>query len=152
VLGLILFGLGHSLYFWIPLAIVASMSFPLTQSASNAIWQAKVAPDIQGRVFAARRMIAWLVDPIMPILAGLMADYVTEPAMTSHTGLARTFGSGMSLQFVFSGLLYLIVIAVALFIPAVRNVETLLPDHDQIKKVAETSREQASSVVEVQSV
>ena len=159
VLGLILFGLGHSLYFWIPLAIVASMSFPLTQSASNAIWQAKVAPDIQGRVFAARRLIAWLVDPIMPVLAGLMADYVTEPAMAAHTGLGRTFGwlvgnspgSGMSLQFVISGLLYLIVIAVAWFIPVVRNVEMLLPDHDQMKKVEETPQEQASGVVEVQS-
>jgi hypothetical protein len=154
--GLILFGLGRSLYIWIPVAVLASMSFPLTQSASNAIWQSKVAPDIQGRVFAARRLIAWLVDPIMPIIAGLVADYVTEPAMTTQTGLARTFGwlvgnspgSGMSLQYVFSGLCYIGVILVAWFIPVVRNVETLLPDHDMMKKVEETPSAQAGGTVE----
>jgi MFS transporter, DHA3 family, macrolide efflux protein len=141
LLGLIAFGLGRSLYIWIPVAVLSSMTFPLTQSASNAIWQSKVAPDIQGRVFAARRLIAWLVDPIMPVLAGLMADRVTEPALQAQSGLAHAFGwlvgnspgSGMSLQYLLSGVLYLGVIGVAWFIPVVRNVETLLPDHDQIK-------------------
>jgi DHA3 family macrolide efflux protein-like MFS transporter len=142
VFGLILFGLGRSLSVWIPIAILASISFPLTQSASNAIWQAKVAPDIQGRVFSARRLIAWLVDPIMPVVAGLTADYVTEPAMRAQTGLSQTFGwlvgtgpgSGMSLQFLISGVAYLGIVLLAWFIPVVRNVETLLPDHDQMKK------------------
>ena len=142
--GLILFGLGRSLYVWIPVALFAAMNFPLTQSASNAIWQSKVAPDIQGRVFSARRLIAWLVDPIMPIVSGLVADYVMEPAMQTQTALSSTFGwlvgtgpgSGMSLQFIVSGLLYISVIAVAWFIPVVRNVETILPDHDQLEKSA----------------
>ena len=128
---------------WIPIAFLAAISFPLTQSASNAIWQAKVAPDVQGRVFSARRLIAWLVDPIMPVVSGLMADYVMEPAMNANTGLARTFGglvgtspgSGMALMFIVSGLLYLSVTAVAWFNPIIRNVETILPDHDQMEKV-----------------
>jgi len=145
ILGLVLFGLGRNLYVWIPLGVLASMSFPLTQSASNAIWQSKVAPDIQGRVFSARRLIAWLTDPIMPVVSGLLADYVTEPAMNTQAGLGHLFGwmvgnspgSGMSLQFVFSGVAYLLVIAVAWFLPAVRNVETILPDHVQAEKAAE---------------
>jgi DHA3 family macrolide efflux protein-like MFS transporter len=144
IFGLILFGLGRSLYVWIPLAVLASISFPLTQSASNAIWQSKVAPDIQGRVFSARRLIAWLVDPIMPIIAGLTADYVSEPAMRVQSGLSQSFGwlvgtapgSGMSLQFLASGLAYLGIILLAWFLPAVRHVETLLPDHDQINTAA----------------
>jgi len=141
--GLILFGLGRSLPFWIPAAFLAAINFPLTQSASNAIWQAKVAPDVQGRVFSARRLIAWLTDPIMPVVAGLMADHVMEPAMNANTGLAQAFGwlvgtspgSGMSLQFIVSGLLYLSVIAAAWFIPGIRNVETILPDHDRLEKI-----------------
>jgi DHA3 family macrolide efflux protein-like MFS transporter len=145
--GQILLGLGRSVYVWIPVALLASMTFPLTQSASNAIWQAKVAPDIQGRVFSARRLIAWLTDPIMPVVAGLMADYVTEPAMNTQAGLGHLFGwlvgnspgSGMSLQFVFSGVAYLAIIAVAWFLPAVRNVETIIPDHDQRKKAGEVA-------------
>jgi DHA3 family macrolide efflux protein-like MFS transporter len=143
--GMVLFGLGRSLYVWIPVLFLASMTFPLTQSASNAIWQAKVAPDLQGRVFSARRLIAWLVDPIMPVVAGALADYVTEPAMTTQSGLASAFGwlvgnspgSGMSLQYIFSGLLYASIALLAWFIPVIRNVETLLPDHDQLKKVDE---------------
>lgn len=75
----------------------------------------------------------------MPVVAGLIADRVTEPAMSGGTWLARTFtgitgggpGSGMSLQFVAAGLIYLVFIVVALSVPAVRDVETILPDHQQ---------------------
>jgi len=141
--GLILFGLGRSLYVWIPVSLLAAANFPLTQSASNAIWQSKVAPDIQGRVFSARRLIAWLTDPIMPVVSGVVADRVMEPVMQAHTGMANTFGwlvgtgpgSGMSLQFIISGLLYISVAALAWFIPTIRKVETILPDHDQLEKV-----------------
>jgi MFS family permease len=143
VFGLILFGLGRDVKMWIPIAIFASMSFPLTQSASNAIWQSKVAPDIQGRVFSARRFIAWLMDPIMPLVSGAIADYVTEPMMQAQSALSDALGkivgsgpgSGMSLQYIFSGVAYLSVILVAWFIPAVRNVETDLPDHEEMKEV-----------------
>ena len=143
--GLIVFGLGRSLPVWIPAAVLASMTFPISQSASNAIWQSKVAPDIQGRVFSARRFIAWMVDPIMPVVAGAIADYVTEPAMMAQTALSKAFGwlvgtgpgSGMSLQYLFSGMAYIAIIGVALFIPTIRNVETLLPDHDELEKAAE---------------
>jgi hypothetical protein len=34
-------------------------------------------------------------------------------------------------MFIISGLLYLSVTALAWFIPVIRNVETILPDHDQ---------------------
>jgi len=143
--GMFLFGLGRGLYVWIPTLFLSAMTFPLTQSASNAIWQAKVAPDLQGRVFSARRLIAWMVDPIMPIVAGALADYFTEPAMVSQTTLARTFGwvvgnspgSGMSLQYIFSGLAYISIAAIAWFNPSIRNVETILPDHDQLPKADE---------------
>jgi MFS transporter, DHA3 family, macrolide efflux protein len=151
VLGLIVFGLGRGLAVWLPMAALSSMTFPLTQSASNTIWQSKVAPDIQGRVFSARRMIAWLTDPIMPVIAGVLADKVTEPAMQSQTWLSKVFGgmvgtgpgSGMALHFLLAGLLYFVVIGVAWFIPAVRNVETILPDHDQLEK--ETGKKETSA-------
>jgi DHA3 family macrolide efflux protein-like MFS transporter len=145
VFGLIIFGLGRTMWIWLPAAFLGSMAFPLTQSASNSIWQTKVAPDVQGRVFSARRMMAWVTEPIMPIVAGLMADYVTEPAMTGSTSLAKTFGglvgtttgSGMALQYLLSGILYLGIIVIVWFIPLIRNVETILPDHDKMKKLEE---------------
>jgi hypothetical protein len=103
-----------------------------------------VAPDVQGRVFSARRLIAWLMEPIMPVVAGATADYVTEPAMASKTALASLFGgivgtdpgSGMALQYILSGVAYISIIVLAWTIPRVRNVETDLPDHDQMKEAA----------------
>jgi len=47
----------------VPLIIGAvfllSFSLPIIIGSSQAIWQSKVALDVQGRVFAVRRMIAW---------------------------------------------------------------------------------------------
>jgi MFS family permease len=141
---LVLFGLGRALPVWI-IAVVIGGIFPIfTNGASQAIWQAKVAPDVQGRVFSARRMLAWSVGPITPILAGLLADYGTEPAMTGNTWLAHTFGwmvgntpgSGMALQLVLTGCLYMaVVVWVYFFVPHVRNLEAELPDHDQMQRV-----------------
>ncbi len=143
---LVVFGLGRSLPVWI-IGVVIGGIFPIfTNGASQAIWQAKVAPDVQGRVFSARRMIAWSVGPITPILAGLLADYVTEPAMQTNTWLANAFGwmvgstpgSGMALQLVLTGILYMTVAVLTyLFVPHVRNLEAELPDHDQMQKLEE---------------
>jgi DHA3 family macrolide efflux protein-like MFS transporter len=129
LLGLIGFGLGRGLAVWLPMAAVSAMAFPLSQSAGNTIWQSTVAPDIQGRVFSARRMLAWMVDPIMPVVAGLIADRVTEPAMRADTRPARTFsgitgggpGSGMALQFVAAGMIYLVITVIVFATPAVRD-------------------------------
>lgn len=145
---LFVFGLATSLPVWI-IAVVIGGIFPIfTNGASQAIWQAKVAPDVQGRVFSARRMIAWSVTPITPILAGLLADYVTEPAMQADTWLAKTFGwmvgttsgSGMALQLVLTGIIYIAVAGFTyLFVPHVRNLEAELPDHDQMQKLENQS-------------
>ncbi len=59
--------------------------------------------------------------------------------MRSQTWLAAAFGpvvgtgpgSGMALQFIFAGIGYMAtVLIVFLFVPAVRNLEDRLPDHD----------------------
>lgn len=144
VFGLVLFGLGRHLWFWMAAAGLGAIFMPFSNGASQAIWQTKVAPDVQGRVFATRRMIAWLLDPVTPIIAGALADYVTEPAMRSQAGLARAFGwlvgygpgAGMAIQFILAGLGYiLITLLVTLFIPTVRDLEDRLPDHDPVQKL-----------------
>ncbi len=142
---LVLFGLGRSLPVWIAVCLIGNIFGVFSNGASQAIWQVKVAPDVQGRVFAARRMIALITNPVTPVLAGLLADHVTEPAMKSQTWLAGAFGwlvgtspgSGMALQLVLTGLAYIAtVIIVYFFFPIVRNLEDQLPDHDQIEKLA----------------
>ncbi len=138
LLGFVLFGVSHNLLIWSVAAFMGAFFGPLINGSNQAIWQAKVAPDVQGRVFAARRLIAWITNPITPIIAGVLADRVLEPAMLAGGGLPRTFGwlvgtgpgSGMALLIVLMGLLGASVGAGAYLVPAVRDAESRLPDHD----------------------
>lgn len=128
---------------------------PIINSSNQAIWQAKVAPDVQGRVFATRRLIAWLVSPLSQAIAGPLADNVFEPALNGGAmgiGIwARLFGvesgAGMGLQIALAGVLAALVGLSAYLFPAVRQVEDRLPDHDQpvpaVEPGAETETETA---------
>ena len=140
IFELILFGLARTWWGWILASGIGGICIPFSNAASQSIWQSKVAPDLQGRVFAARSMIAFATTPVQALIAGSLADYVTEPAMTSSTWLARAFGSlvgttagsGMALQYVLCGGVYLLItVGVFLFAKSVRNLEDLLPDHSQ---------------------
>jgi MFS transporter, DHA3 family, macrolide efflux protein len=145
ILGLSLLGIGRGLELWIPAMIMAELLVPLVNGSNQAIWQAKVAPDVQGRVFSARRLIAWITNPISPIIAGTLADYVLEPSMRVQSGLSSLFGglvgsgpgAGMGLLMVFCGVGATLVGVSGYFIPAIRNAESILPDFDQLKKAGE---------------
>lgn len=138
VFALLVFGLAREQVFWALWLFVGSLPFAIVNGSNQAIYQAKVPPDVQGRVFAARRLIAWLTNPISPIIAGVLADYVLGPAMLTGGGLAPVFGrlvgtgpgAGMALLVVGCGVLVILVGVGAYFVPAVRDAETLLPDHD----------------------
>lgn len=133
LLGIVPLGMGRSLPAWIACALILSILLPIVNGASQAIWQARVAPDVQGRVFAVRRLIAQASFPLGLAAAGPLADLVFEPAMRAEGGaLAGVFapivgsgpGAGMGLMFVIAGLLCAIIALAALRIPAVREVET----------------------------
>ncbi|GAB4541568.1 MAG: MFS transporter [Anaerolineales bacterium] len=136
--AMLILGLRGGLPVWILGAALGAFISPLINSSNQAIWQAKVAPDLQGRVFSARRLIAWFTNPISPIIAGALADFILEPAMQTNAALASSFGwlvgsgagAGMSLLIFISGILAALVGAFGYFFPAIRNVEALLPDHD----------------------
>jgi MFS family permease len=144
-LGMLALGLGQNLYGWIPAAIFNTMLIPLVNGSNQAIWQSKVAPDLQGRVFSARRLIAWFTNPITPIIGGVLADFVLEPAMRTQSGLSNTFGwltgigpgAGMGLLMFLCGFGAMLVGLSGYLFPAVRNAEDLLPDHDQLAPAAE---------------
>lgn len=138
IFGQILIGVGQSIRVWAVGAFLAMFFMPLVNGSSQAIWQAKVSPDIQGKVFATRRLIAQLSSPVAMILGGRLADVVFEPAMASGGAFAQFFqplvgsgpGSGMAVLFVFSGILGVLVASIGYLVPVVRQVETRLPDYD----------------------
>lgn len=145
--GFVLLGIGQGLTLWIPAMVISALFFPLVNASNQAIWQAKVAPDLQGRVFSARRLIAWFAQPISPIIAGTMADFVLEPAMRSNSAMASIFGglvgtgpgAGMGLLLVFCGLSAALVGLSGYFVPAIRNAEDILPDHDTLNSAGPAS-------------
>ena len=145
-LGPIVIGLSKAVPGWAAGSFMTQMIIPIINGSNQAIWQSKVPPAIQGRVFATRRMIAQISFPVAVLLAGPLADKVFEPAMSSDGWAATIFGplvgtgpgAGMSLMILLSGVLGVAVGLIGYSMPAVRNVETILPDFDAIPAAAST--------------
>jgi hypothetical protein len=141
-IGMAIIGFTGGLPVWIIGVAITSVIIPLVNGSNQAIWQSKVAPDVQGRVFASRRLIAWLTNPISPLIGGALADFVLEPAARAGTGLPSVFswlvgagaGSGMGLLIVFCGLVSALVGLAGYFVHYIRNAETILPDHDTLAR------------------
>ena len=136
--GQVVVGLGKSLLLWGIGIFIVSFFAPILNASNQAIWQAKVSPDVQGRVFSTRRLIAWFASPLSWLIAGPLADYIMEPAMADGGSLVPVFGwlvgtgtsAGIALMFIFSGILLGITGMMGYLFPAVRRVEQLLPDHE----------------------
>jgi DHA3 family macrolide efflux protein-like MFS transporter len=141
-LGMAIIGLAGGLPAWITGMAITTIMVPLVNGSNQAIWQSKVAPDLQGRVFSARRLIAWLTNPISPIIGGTLADFVLEPAARAQTGLPAAFawlvgtgpGAGMGLLMVICGFAASLVGLIGYFFPAIYNAEAILPDHDTLAR------------------
>jgi DHA3 family macrolide efflux protein-like MFS transporter len=109
----------------------------IVQSISNAIWQLKVAPEAQGRVFSLRYMLATIITPLAYLAAGPLADQVFEPLMREGGALASTLlgtvmgvgpGRGIGLIYVLSGVLVILISAIAYLNPRIRRLEEEVPD------------------------
>ena len=115
---------------------VMMFGFPITHACSQAIWQSKVPPDVQGRVFAVRRMIAQLSGPVGYLLAGPLADRLFEPLMAGGGVLASTLGPwigsgpgrGIGLLFLCLGAIPVLSTLAIYSQPRIRRVEDELPD------------------------
>jgi MFS family permease len=111
-------------------------TLPIINGSSQAIWQSKVAPDVQGRVFSVRRMIAMSMTPLAYIVAGPLADNVFRPLLVEGGALAGSVGQligvgpgrGTGFMFMVIGALSILVAAAGYLNPRVRNVEDELPD------------------------
>jgi hypothetical protein len=136
----VLMGVGRGVSVWIAASFLGAFFVPIINASNQAIWQAKVAPDVQGRVFSIRRLIAWLVNPVALLIAGPLSDFVLEPSMRTGGSLSGTFdwlvgtgpGAGIALLFVFSGVMAMLSGLGGYAVPAISNAETILPDHEEL--------------------
>jgi MFS transporter, DHA3 family, macrolide efflux protein len=103
---------------------------PLTNACGQLLWQTKVPPQLQGRVFALRRT-AGLFRPLGFLVAGALADRVLEPHVQGG-GLAwlvgATPGRGRALLLVVAGLATVLATALAARFRLLRDLERVLPD------------------------
>ncbi len=137
LLGPLIFGLSTTPFFWALAGFLSNFTLPFINGSNQAIWQAKVPPDLQGRVFSVRRLIAQVLGPISTVIAGPLADTIFEPAMMEGGALVAPFGwavgtgpgAGMGLMMALSGIAAVIVALIGYTSATVRDAETLLPDH-----------------------
>lgn len=108
---------------------------PITASCAQAIWQRKVPADIQGKVFAVRRILVWSGPPLSYLLAGPLSDRFFEPLMAEGGLLAPTVGRilgvgegrGIALMFAVAGLAMILATLWAAM-TRLMNVEEDVPD------------------------
>ncbi len=138
--ALILFGIRPSLTPIIIGGLIAFFVIPIANGSSTALWQAKVEPDVQGRVFAVRRVLAQIAGPVAMLMAGPLADRVFEPLLQEDGALAGSVGSiigtgpgrGIAFMFIILGGLSMVFTLIAFLYPRLRNLEDELPDYDEI--------------------
>jgi MFS family permease len=117
-------------------AFLFMLTLPILNGSGQTIWQTRVPLDLQGRVFAVRRMVAWSTLPIAYLVAGPLADHVFEPLMAAGGPLASTVGQiigvgkgrGMGLMLIFIGLFTLLLVAIASRLPRLVHLESELPN------------------------
>jgi MFS transporter, DHA3 family, macrolide efflux protein len=117
-------------------AFVYMLTLTILNGTSQALWQSKVEPGLQGRVFAVRRMVAWSTLPLAYLVAGPLADHVFEPLLAAGGPLAGSVGQvigvgkgrGMALMLILIGVFIILVVAAASRAPRLLRLESELPD------------------------
>ncbi len=136
LLGDLLFALGQNVWVWALAAFCSTVFIPFISGGQQSIWQVKVAPDLQGRVFAVKDTLQQVVAPLGYSAGGLLADFVFEPAMRPGGSLSHSLGglvgvgpgAGMGLMFLGTWFLGTIFCLSGYLSAHVRNVEKDLPD------------------------
>jgi MFS family permease len=117
-------------------AFLAHVTIAVVEGSNQAIWQIKVPPEIQGRVFGAEQMITRSTAPLAYLLAGPLADKIFEPMMAMDGYLADSLGQllgmgvgrGIGLMFILMGFIKISVAAWGFINPNIRGIEEDLPD------------------------
>ena len=125
--------MGASASFW-PVAVGAfgaHVTIAIVYGCNQAIWQRKVAPGVQGRVFAGQQMLVRASAPLAYLLAGPLADKLFEPQLSAGGALSASVGRiigvgpgrGIGLLFILMGVIKIVLPLIGYLQPHIRLVE-----------------------------
>lgn len=97
----------------------------------------KIAPEIQGRIFAANALVIQVVSTVAAFMAGFLVDHVFEPAMMPGGMLApflgflfgHKSGAGIALLYVCCSLGMVLIGVGGYLLPKLRNLESSVADY-----------------------
>lgn len=112
-------------------------SIPLANNSAFVIWQMKGPINLQGRLFAARQMLARSIMPLAYLIAGPLADIIIKPLVTTNNNFLHIInflvgnGPGVVFRviFIFSGLILLFITIIFINYKPLRNLESELPNY-----------------------
>eukprot|EP01104_Vermistella_antarctica_P019172 TRINITY_DN7391_c0_g1_i1.p1 TRINITY_DN7391_c0_g1~~TRINITY_DN7391_c0_g1_i1.p1 ORF type:complete len:481 (+),score=90.02 TRINITY_DN7391_c0_g1_i1:144-1586(+) len=120
------------------IAFVYCLMIPMSRALRDSIWQQKVPADMQGRVFAMKRIMSELSMPLAACSMGPLADHFFEPLLrNAQAPLAQTFvgklvgvgkGRGIALIFVIFGLANALTCFIGLMYRPLKRIDKELPD------------------------
>jgi MFS family permease len=133
--GGLVIGVGSHYLHWAAGMFIFMSTIALTNGSNQSIWQSKVPPEKQGRVFATRAFIATMGIPLSQVMAGPLADWL-EDVMMDATGIPELLfgsgpGAGMALIIFAVGVLGIIVGLAGYLFPNVRYIDDRMPDHEK---------------------
>ena len=141
--GMALLGIGQVLWIWLIAVVVDAVFDPIVNVAMDSFLQAKVPPDLQGRVFSASDFLAQSLIPFAPLMAGYIGDRIFEPAMGTGGTLSNVFGwlvgtgpgSGFGLLIFLCGLGGTFIGLAGYLIPSIRRIDILFPDFQDLPTI-----------------
>jgi MFS family permease len=84
----VVYGFSPWLYLTATCAFVTGVMIPITNAHSQAIWQGQVPRELQGRVFAVRRLVAQFTLPLGTALAGGLGSAINAGVAIAGLGAA----------------------------------------------------------------
>lgn len=118
--------------------LLVMSAFPIATACSQQIFQRKIAPDVQGRVFGFRAFIVGITSPIALLIAGPLADGIFEPMMATGGEWAALLGPifgtgqgrGVAVMICVLGCISMVLVILAWLTPSIRKIDINLPNLD----------------------
>lgn len=120
----------------VPLLFVYSATVAFCDGTITTLWQRKIRPEFQGRVFALKDALTTALMPLGVLIFSPMAELWFEPNLLPGGAWATGIGGivgvgpgrGIGFLFIASNVLCLPIVALALMSKRLRRVDTEIPD------------------------